>query len=336
MATLLELGVLMGKEDLRSQLRLDCVAGALIASDHLHPLSRLGSERLIPALTPQERGLVRLGLSKRGGRTLDLSETLGGVAITQSRVMRPIDVTVSAPRAYRFTQFNLQLNGVEVASLEQSAQLNHPRPHLYDQVFTSSSELLKVANDHLKPRGRMIASTEDIAQTAKIPVNLLHRALGLPLCSDEISLDDPRLSLGFEGHAGYWVIEQRGALEDPSAWVTRQSSTPLHRPLKRLPCERLHEYLEHYFTPPLTASELTYPHPSLTLIKESLLGDKKRFSASNDSWRSLSALTIHDEVYAHLKSLMVQRQASPVTKMSADLVRLGLMVTKRHPGQRLS
>jgi len=331
MTTLLELGILIGKDDLRSQLRIDCVAGALIASDHLHPLSRTGSERLIPALTPQERGLVRLGLSKRGGRTLDLSETIGGVAITQSRVVRPIDVIVSAPRAYRFTQFNLQLNGVEVASLELSAQLHSPRPHLYDQVFTRSPELLRVANDYLKPRGRVISSTEDIAQTAKVPVSLLHHALGLPLCSGEVSLDDPRLSLGFEGHAGYWVIEHRGALEDPSAWVTRQASTPLHRPLRRFPCERLHEYLDHYFTPPLTASELAYPHPSITLLKESLLGDKKRFSASNDSWRSLSALMIHDEVYAQLKSLMVQRQASPVTQMSADLVRLGLMVTKRQP-----
>lgn len=330
MTTLIELGVLIGKDDLKSQIKLDCVSGAIIASDQVQPLSRVGMERLIPALTAHERGFVRLGLSKRNGRTLDLSETLGGVAITQARISRPIDLLVRTARAYRFTLFNLQLNGVEPNSIQLSTDLRSSTAHLYDQIYARSHEILREASAFLKPKGRIITLTEDLASTARAPVSILHRALGLPLCSELISLDDPRLYQGFDGYTGYWIIEHRDELDlDPITRGVGYYPQTLYRPLQSFPCHHLHEYLDHYFMPPLKAQELTYPHPCLNLIKESRIGDQKSFSVSNERWPSLAALQILDDVYAHLKSLMVQRQASPVTVMSSELVRLGLKIVKR-------
>jgi len=330
MTTLIELKVLTGKESLSSQLQLDCVAGLYLASDS--PLQRGGAhgERYVRALNAQERGLVRLALTKREGRSLDLSETLGAVAAAQARIPRSIELVVRDPRAARFTLFNLQLNGVERVSLERSDHLSPSAPQLYDQIFARSDDSLQSAGAYLKPKGRIFLMSRDLGATARAPSSVLHRALGLALCDQSCELSDPRLYEGFEGHAGYWVIEQLDSLElERSAGaLSGAQRARLHRPLSGPPCERLHEYVEHYFAPHMNPHELSYPHPELSLLKESHAGGQKRFSASNLRWSSLAPLRIGDEVYAQLKALMIQRQGAPVASMSAALVRLGLKVVK--------
>jgi hypothetical protein len=168
MTTLIELKVLTGKESLSSQIQLDCVAGLYLASDS--PLQRgAHGERYVSALNAQERGLVRLALTKREGRSLDLSETLGAVAAAQARIPRSIELVVRDPRAARFTLFNLQLNGVERVSLERSDQLSPSAPQLYDQIFARSNDSLQSAGAYLKPKGRIFLMSRDLSATARAP-----------------------------------------------------------------------------------------------------------------------------------------------------------------------
>jgi hypothetical protein len=166
--------------------------------------------------------------------------------------------------------------------------------------------------------------TGQLSQASATPVSVLHRALALPLTGSPQGLESctQLTERSLQGRGGYWVIQQEEALmphaERPQVFL---------RTLMRPPCEALCEYVERYFTQPLSSQLMSYPLPSLSLeLHLNTSGEERAFARDLDC-ESLTPLALPPEVYAHLKAELTQRLPSPLNPLNLTLVLAGLKLS---------
>jgi predicted NodU family carbamoyl transferase len=315
-----QLGLLKAREKWTSRVKIDCLQEVYLATDFERRLDVHAQEPLCRPLSALQRGIVSLSVGMRGGRTLDLSDTYAAVAIILARGDDPVTVVVRNERALRLAHFNLQLNGIESYTLSLGDEFEGLPGSPYDNIFTATTQPFRTLGAHLRKGGRLVFFHEEISIVRGALIPLSGHSLTLSLIGDPIPYFDPRLYQGFASRSGYWIFEYSDHPE-------HLKQPTFHRPLLTPPTGALGSYVEHFFSLKHLDDHLSAPHPTLSLFKVSRAGRPIEYQATNEGWPSLSPIILSDEVYAHMKALIAQRQTAPVSPVSATLARLGLKVT---------